>query len=228
MIYLASMSYLEGEYKGRKITLIDKNFNGDFSEVGVDMINFGTAMNPGKIEDSFRIGSALFDLKFKDKGGPLLLKPYGGPLANVRITEPEKRFTKLTIQQENSKFTTDLVPGEETFLVPGNYKIVRSVSYTLDPDDNKKYRDVLYGRGGVIKVSEGDNVINPESDLKLEFDAYKSAADNNAIKITSVSLRDIMGAKYSARLSSSKGKSKLQSFIRSGNKEKLLSTMEYG
>lgn len=228
MVYLISSTALEGEYKGEKIYLFDKNLNGDFSETGVDMISFGKPLQTSVIGNVISIGPGLFNLKIDNKSLTAKVQPYDKPCAKLKIITSEKRIAQFTISHEKSKFTTAIKSGEEKTIPAGNYKIKNAICFTPDPDNKRKRKDMLSGRGGSFEVAEGDNILKAGTPVKIEFNAVKLAKNTGTIKIQSASLLDALGAKYRAQVYYAKEKSSLSSVIIAGDKEKELTKMSYG
>jgi hypothetical protein len=228
MIYLTCLSSLEAEYKGTKINLYDKDVNGDFSDLGKDLIKVGNAPEPALLGNLTGIGTGLYDLEYENKGTTVKLKPYEGPLAKVNVKSEENRTCKMLVSHVDGKLSTEIESGKDIVLIPGEYKITRSISYVQDPENKRKRKNMLTGRGGTMIVTEDQEVINIGAPFRMEFNAVKSAKDSDSIKITSVDIIDNTGAKHRAKLYYGNEKSTLLSFIRSGQKEKQLSSMEYG
>lgn len=228
MIYLGSFSEMAGEYKGVKIHLIDKNLNGDFSEEGIDMVRLGDNTEPVILGDIISIGSQLLNLKIEDYGRIAEIKLYEKLKGKLKITAPEKSLAQFTISHIESKFSTSIISGEEKVIPAGEYKILRASYFQEGPDNKRKRQNLISGKGGILKISEGENVFKAGTPFKIEFKAVKSAKDPNTIKIQSVSLVDSLGTQYRAQVNYAKEKSSLLSFIRSGNKEQQLSIMSYG
>jgi len=219
MIYLTCISTLEGDYNGSQINLYDKNVNGDFSDLGVDLIQVCNSPQPAVLGNLTRIDSGLFELKYENRGATVTVKPYDGPLAKLNVKTDNNRTCMMTVSHSEGKLSTDIESGKDVVLIPGEYKITRSVSYFQNLDNKRKTKDMLTGRGGTMTITEDQEVINVGAPFRMEINAVKSAKDPDAIKIHAVDIIDNSGAKHRAKLYYGNEKSSLLSFIRSGQKE---------
>ena len=220
-LFLMSHSRLEGKYNGKKISLIDNNLNGNFGEIGVDKFQIGREFIPTPLSGLISIGGELINIKIRENGGTIIVTPYKGPTAKIKLQTIDGWIVDFILTHQKKTISATINSDTTTVLIPGKYTIDKAIVMSR----NMKTR--FYGRGGSIVLEEGINVIKTGPPFKLEFTAFRSKEDIEEIKIESALLVGAAGEKYNAS-SLGSGKSSLKSYIRSGRKEKELSTLEYG
>ncbi len=227
-IFLLGSSILKGEYMGSEIILCDRNMNGDFSDLGIDSIRINDQLNSTAIQKVHLIGKNLYLIESENKGETLKFSRYSGPIAKVKLVPPDKRSARLHITSANNSTALILTSGQEYLALPGKYNITNLRSSIKINKNSVSSEGLLTGIGGSLVLKEGDNEIKTGGPYELQFEAVRSAEDHDAIKITSVSMNGASGIIYRATYNLKKKQTFIVCSVRSGNKEKELSRMEYG
>ncbi|MFC1496877.1 hypothetical protein ACFLS1_00200 [Verrucomicrobiota bacterium] len=237
MAAINGVTILKGKYNGKDISVFDSNVNGKFNDQGKhgsDIISLGditkrdiTKQLP--ISPIFNLDGEMHNLTFADGKAELVFTPYTGDIAELTLKSgKEGWFGQMMLTKQDGTFSAVADSTRKAQLVPGKYIVAGGVIYSKGSVGYEKSQGCLFGGGEEVTIKKGGNEFKMGAPFRLDFLAYKSKRDANQLKIKKVEIIDAGGMKYSAQLYKSQQKSTLKSYIKAGNKKKLLTTLAYG
>lgn len=226
-VFIMGGSCLQGKYKGSQVTLFDRNVNGDFSENGIDKIQFNKDI-PTLIAGVVFIKKKMFSTEYKEKGTIVRFTKNNAPIVKIKVTTPNDRLVNMHISNVNGKFSTPLKSGEEVYAILGEYEILKITTIGKPTKKMPRGCNAIAGAGGLVVLKKGINTITIKGPYKLNFKAVK--VTNDELKITFIAFEGSYGAIYNPRIGlpdKKRGKGVFSCWIRSGKKEKEVTKLKY-
>jgi len=226
---------LRGKMGETAVELHDSRLNGRFQDYGVDSLMVGDARVP--LKKVVRIEDKLMNVAFVEKKGVLnlSLSPYEKPVGTLRVICPEGWGANLRLDRDDHVYFAEVTEAKQITLPSGEYKVLSSMlaKPPYDAKSGKRPDTYLsgYDREGrcTVDVKAGDNEVKVGLPLKLAAQAVSLSEDKSKVKVTTADLVGQAGECYRALVqASSKTESKLECWVRAGEKSEKLSDMGYG
>lgn len=124
----ASSGVLIGKLDGQKVTIIDQNNNGRFSDFGQDAIIVGKGDAASFLSKVVSTGKNLYQIELSDDGSELTYRPYTGAVGEINLAKKFEARAKLTaavIRSEDGAYSFEVADAKRGLTVPeGLYTIV--------------------------------------------------------------------------------------------------------
>lgn len=225
--YVSLDTVLQGELGGKRLSIIDANMNGKFNDLMADTVLVGNNQNPAPLSPTISLDGKIYHLSFPGDKPELTIKTYNGDIGKIKLKsgKPDWEGTAMLSKTDGS-FSAQINSKTETELIPGIYYVIQA-QYLKD-SENKQNISMLYGRSKIpVTVKKGENELKIGHPFKLTFKASKSKDDIKNLKVEEATLIDAGNFVYNANLYGTK-KATLKTFIKSGDKKKEMSKLEYG
>ncbi len=223
---------LTANVNGVQYVVIDNNMNGIFGEFGADHLRIGNnRQNP--LMNIFADENRLYSMDMLKNSDKLNITPYSGPIASLEASAMDDWGISMTLQESNKKFTASVTGSKTNQLLPGSYfikQIFIGMPKASIYSKNSRPSTYIYGSGS----REVPNLIVKAGENKFKFGAPFSlqteviGLNENKIKIKKCNLIGVNAGVYRAEIREKGVKSKLECWVKDGNKEQMLSSMEYG
>lgn len=121
----APSSVMQGKVRGTQFTVVDRNGNGRFDDLGQDAYTVGIERGAAFLSSVVNIGGELFELEVDKTGSTVKTRPYTGPTATLIVPAPKDVKGDLVSAVFNS--------GGSSFNAAGHSKGLKvpKGSYTL-------------------------------------------------------------------------------------------------
>lgn len=264
-VLLAGGAVLVGKFGDLELRLFDADLDGVFGETGTDTILVRSAeegpgaasppAGPGASANVMglvlNLGGELYAVRTLDGGRALRIAPYDGEKASLELAAGGTATSlSLSLAHEEDACHLQVGSGVKVSLVPGAYRVTRSLLVLKLPQEKKK-EESFFGRllGGLtgqgeetgtllgtegedpvlLTIRPGENRLPVGPPLRLEFTAKAWETHNDRLEIEDPVLVGGAGERYVADLHTrGRAGSSLKGLLRSGGEETLLGELEYG
>jgi len=211
--------------------VLDGNVNGIFGDEG-DQICFGTSTTPVLAGKPVACEGELLVPTLDGASGKLHLDPYTGETATLVVrTRRDDVGADVKLRESTSGFYCGGEPDSEALTcIPGEYAFSRILLVHGEGKSGQTPPMLVGARSATpasVSVKPGTNTLFIGPPLKLEFKGIPDrSVGADALKIASVELVGTAGERYRAKTYG--GSSSLDCFVRSGQEEQKLTSMDYG
>jgi hypothetical protein len=116
--------YTKGKVEGVDITLIDENTNGQYNDIGTDVMIIGKSSYGIPVSKIISINNKLYECNVSSEGEKISLKPYEGKYGELDLISNFKCPTKLDLVILNSDdIYIDVTNNKKTVMPCGSYKL---------------------------------------------------------------------------------------------------------
>jgi hypothetical protein len=234
VVGLSSKTVLEGKVDHKVYRLVDQNVNGEYGERKLDslLVDGGP---PQPVTGVMDLSDGLAHVRFTKNGGVMAIEPYAGPTASMLLTTSgESWHGALTLEHVDGDYICQAETGQRKSLLPGAYRVARSVLSKRASDADEATRPQTFLHGGKspgmpeVAVKSGENTLRVGAPFSLRFDGVRLDASGKRVKINSVTLAGAAGEQYRATVREGSKTSVLECAVRAGEQYESLSKMEYG
>jgi len=116
--------YAKGKIEGVEVSLIDENANGQYNEIGTDVMVIGNSRYGIPLSRIINIKNTLYECNVASKGEKISLKPYEGEYGVLDFISNFKCPTKLNLAILNSDdIYIDVANDKKVAMPSGVYKL---------------------------------------------------------------------------------------------------------
>lgn len=173
----ASSGMLVGKLGGKKISIIDQNNNGRFTDFGEDALVVGKSKSASFLSKVVNTGKDLYEIEISDDGSELTYRPYTGAVGEINLLKEFKAKGKLTaavIRNENGSHSFEVSKAKRGMMVPeGLYTIVSGKIET-----GKEYALIRTGESKPIRVSADEpSIFEWGGPIRATFDYQRDGEE---------------------------------------------------
>ncbi|MCY3018699.1 MAG: hypothetical protein NTW87_06675 [Planctomycetota bacterium] len=232
--------FLEAHVGQTTVLLFDTNCNGRFGDIEDlaakkpgDMLQIGADGKLRPMAKCFELDGKIQEFQIVNDAEALKLQPYTGPTATLKTGAGNGWKVEMRLRHADGSFVADTTTGGSVMLLPGTYRLepFLAASPSSETGKNPKSPLQLYGAGvgaTSVQIMAGENSLTFGPPLKLDFVASRSTEDDADVTVTDVTLTGAGGESYRADNCGAGGNSTITAFVRSGEKEKKVSSLAFG